>query len=104
MRTTEMKGTTMDKAAKKLEALLKQQEELKKKIASEEAKIKDKRRKEDTRRKILVGSYFLEKTNPDDLKRYMNEYLTREDDRFLFDLSPTPQLQAKQPETVNNEQ
>lgn len=70
----------------KLESLLKKQEELKKMIASEEAKIKDQKRRDDTRKKILVGSYFLETGKYEDIKRYMDGYLKKDNDRLLFDL------------------
>jgi hypothetical protein len=47
-------------------------------------KLKNKQRKTDTRRKILIGAYFLNKFN--ELKSIMNEFLTRDHDRLLFDL------------------
>ena len=47
-------------------------------------------RKKDTRRKILVGSYFLDQASQkgamEDIKQKMATYLKRRSDRQLFDL------------------
>lgn len=56
------------------------------------AKINDQKRKDDTRRKILVGSAVLHKVNNGDwseekLKMLMHNFLTRDTDRKLFKLS-----------------
>ena len=77
-------------AEKKLESLLEKDKQLKKQIASERAKLTKAKRKEETRRKILVGSYFMDKfkDRPDELKDIMNHYLIRPDDRMLFELNP----------------
>jgi len=53
-----------------------------------------KNRKEDTRRKILVGAVVLAKVDRGDLsgtqlRQWMAESLTRSDDRALFDLPPS---------------
>lgn len=77
---------------------MQKKEQLQKQIASELAKQKAIEKKADTRRKILVGAYFLEKTNPDDIKRYMSSYLTRPADRALFELNNKPIIN-KQAET-----
>ncbi len=54
-------------------------------------KLKTQQRKNDTRRKILVGAYFLNKfikeNKFNELKSIMNEFLTRDQDRQLFDLN-----------------
>ena len=56
-----------------------------------EARTKHIERKQDTRKKILIGSYYLEQANKnnsfDDIKTIMDKYLTRNSDRKLFDLS-----------------
>jgi large subunit ribosomal protein L7/L12 len=77
-------------ALSKLEKLKLQQEKLKAQIQKAEALEKNKNRKQDTRRKILIGSYFLDHAMQtgtfDDLKKKMAEFLTRDADRALFDL------------------
>ena len=59
-------------------------------IAREESKQKEQDRKDDTRRKILLGSYLLKKMeneeNKEKILAEMNEYLTQERDRKLFNL------------------
>ena len=51
-----------------------------------------KERKDNTRRKILIGSFYLEQANKnnsfDSIVKLMNSYLTRDSDRMLFDLLP----------------
>ena len=51
-----------------------------------------KERKDNTRRKILIGSYYFEQANKnnsfDSVVKLMDSYLTRDSDRMLFDLSP----------------
>ena len=51
-----------------------------------------KERKDNTRRKILIGSYYLELSNKnnsfDSVVKLMDSYLTRDSDRMLFDLPP----------------
>ena len=50
-----------------------------------------KERKEDTRRKILVGSYYLDKAKKDgsfdELVKHMDKFLVRDSERKLFGLS-----------------
>lgn len=73
----------------RLGRLKKQQEIIKYRIASIEAR---KRKDEDrilTRKKILIGAYILElhKNSPDKMNRLITEmgkFLTRENDRKLF--------------------
>ena len=59
-------------------------------IAREKSKQKEQDRKDDTRRKILLGSYLLKKMeneeNKEKILAEMNEYLTQERDRKLFNL------------------
>ncbi|MBP9727647.1 MAG: mobilization protein [Gammaproteobacteria bacterium] len=75
----------------KLESLKKQQEQLKAKIQALEAAETSRERKRETRRKILVGSYYLDKARSenkfDDLVQLMDGYLNRDSDRVLFDLA-----------------
>jgi len=60
-------------------------------LARERAKEKEQARKEDTRRKILIGSCMLKITGDDEKARaklitQMDKYLTEERDRKLFNL------------------
>jgi len=60
-------------------------------IAREKAKQKEQQRKDETRRKILLGSYLLKKMdNPLDRQKILadlDEYLTEDRDRKLFNLT-----------------
>ena len=58
-------------------------------LAREKKKISDQQRKEDTRRKILLGSYLLKKmenetVNKEKILADLNDYLTEDRDRKLF--------------------
>ena len=67
----------------------KQQEQIKARIQKLKAAESSKRKKEDTRRKILVGAYLLDKSVKDEtlveLYEKMRIYLTRPADKKLFD-------------------
>ena len=91
----------MTKAAetleKKIEAQLEKLKQLKARKqaieAREKSRQKEQERKDDTRRKILLGSYFIKKMNENDANKkkiltVMDEYLTEDPDRKLFDLPP----------------
>ena len=61
-------------------------------LAREKAKEKQQARKDDTRRKILIGSCMLKITEEDEQARakliaQMDKYLTDERDRKLFELA-----------------
>lgn len=74
----------------KLEKLKLQHGKLKSKIQKIESLEKSREHKKDTRRKILIGSYFLDQAmkegNFEDIKNKMTTFLTRNSDRMLFDL------------------
>jgi hypothetical protein len=76
----------------KLERLRAQREKIDARIQATEARLKNSERKKDTRRKILVGSYYLDKAAKDnsihEIKKHMDKFLTRDSDRILFDLDP----------------
>ena len=78
------------KIAKQEERLKQLKEQKKAVIARENKKISDQQRKDDTRRKILLGSYLLKKMeNEQDKEKILaelNEYLTEDRDRKLFGL------------------
>ncbi|MDC5471207.1 mobilization protein [Acinetobacter baumannii] len=89
----------MTKAAetleKKIEAQLEKLKQLKARKqaieAREKSKQKEQERKDDTRRKILLGSYLIKKmqeneANKEKILADLNEYLTEERDRKLFGL------------------
>ena len=88
----------MTKAAetleKKIEAQLEKLKQLKARKqaieAREKSKQKEQERKDDTRRKILLGSYLIKKmqneANKEKILAELNEYLTEDRDRQLFDL------------------
>jgi len=88
----------MTKAAetleKKIEAQLEKLKQLKAQKqaieARERTKQKEQQRKDDTRRKILLGSYLIKKmqneANKEKILAEFNEYLTEDRDRELFNL------------------
>lgn len=73
-----------------LDKLKEQRRLIDSRIQAAEARQKVSERKQDTRRKILLGSYYLEeakkKNQWETVKDLMNGYLTRNSDRSLFDL------------------
>ena len=79
---------------KKIEAQLEKLKQLKAQKqaieAREKNKNKEQQRKDDTRRKILLGSYLIKKmqneANKEKILAELNEYLTEDRDRKLFDL------------------
>ena len=85
---------------KKIEAQLEKLKQLKARKqaieARERSKQKEQERKDDTRRKILLGSYLIKKmqaneANKEKVLADLHEYLTEERDRKLFDLPPLQQ-------------
>ena len=86
-----MTNESLEQRIAKQEERLKQLKAQKQaKDAREKAKQKEQDRKNDTRRKILLGSYLLKKMEDEAEKQKtlagLNEYLTEERDRKLFDL------------------
>jgi len=83
-----------DNLEKKIEAHLEKLKQLKARKqaieAREKSKQKEQERKEDTRRKILLGSYLIKKmqneANKEKILAELNEYLTEDRDRQLFNL------------------
>ena len=84
---------------KKIEAQLEKLKQLKAQKqaieARERTKQKEQQRKDDTRRKILLGSYLIKKmqneANKEKILAELKEYLTENRDRQLFDL---PDIEA----------
>lgn len=86
-----MKVESLEQQIAKQEERLKQLKAQKQAVlVREKAKQKEQERKDDTRRKILLGSYLLKKmeneANKEKILAEMNEYLTEERDRKLFKL------------------
>ena len=76
---------------KKLDDLLKKREQLNAQIAKERNKHTQQQRKEDTRRKILLGALMMEMIKKGELdekkiRKKLDGYLTKDIDRKLFDL------------------
>ena len=76
---------------KRLESLLKKREQLNAQIQKIKSKEAVQKRKEDTRRKILLGALLMEMMENSELdknkiKKRLDSFLTRDIDRKLFDL------------------
>lgn len=84
----------LDERIKAQEEKLKQLKALKQKQEAQKRAAEAKRtRKEDTRRKVLVGAMVLEHMEKNestkiDIMKRLDAFLTREDDRALFGLYP----------------
>ncbi|WP_419421451.1 mobilization protein (plasmid) [Legionella sp. D16C41] len=82
----------------RLEILKKKQEQLRVQIQKLESLEKSRERKRDTRRKILIGSYFIDKASQEgtlfDLYQQMDKYIKRNTDRELFHLEPLKEEQS----------
>jgi len=79
------------KKADSLTKLLEKKQKLEQQIANAKTRMKKTERAFDTRKKILIGAYFLDvkyKDNQDELKKLMDGFLVRDNDRALFDLPP----------------
>lgn len=99
--------TTDNEKQTRIDKLKAQRDKLNARIQAVEAREKTAERKRDTRRKVLVGAYGLEKAaatenGMTDLIKRLDGYLTREADRALFGLPPKldEKGKSKKPETV----
>jgi len=86
-----MKVESLEQQIAKQEERLKQLKAQKQAVlAREKKKISEQQRKEETRRKILLGSYLLKKmeneVNKEKILAELNEYLTEDRDKKLFGL------------------
>ena len=86
-----MKNELLDQRISKQEERLKQLKAQKQAVlAREKKKITDQQRKDDTRRKILLGSLALKQMENEEKKTKiladLNEYLTEDRDKKLFGL------------------
>lgn len=83
----------------RLQQLVAKQDAVKAQIANTRARIKQKERRKDTRRKIVVGAVALATAERDpefaaQLDRLLNRYVERDIDRELFELPPKRQEAA----------
>lgn len=82
----------MSRNNERLAKLKAQRAILEARIQAAEARAKTIERKQETRRKILIGAYYLEQSQQpheqEALKARLAGYLTRASDRALFDLPP----------------
>lgn len=80
----------MNEQCSKIETLKQKKEQLNARIQKLEALQKARERKRDTRRKILIGAYFIEKATKEGslnaLYQQLDGYLKRNSDRELFGL------------------
>lgn len=86
----------------KLEKKIKQRDILNAQIRQIQSRENRKKRKEDTRRKILAGAAVLDEAEANAayknaLYELLKRFLTRNDDRALFGLLPLPAIPAKPP-------
>jgi hypothetical protein len=84
----------------KLKKLLEQRKALDAKIQLEQNRENAKKRKDDTRRKILAGAAVLDEMAKNDklkaeIHKLLASFLTRDNDRALFGLSPLVVGQVK---------
>ena len=82
----------MTEENKKRKAVSRQDQiqQLKAKVTKLEAMERNQAKKIDTRRKILAGSYLINKyiENPEGLAKLLDSFLVRDNDRELFGLKP----------------
>ena len=83
---------TLEQKIEQQEQKLKQLKAQKQAVeAREKKRVAEQQRKDDTRRKILLGSYLIKKmqaneANKEKILAELNEYLTEDRDRKLFNL------------------
>ena len=87
-----LRGYLMQEKQSRLDVLKKKQDQLRAQIQKLESLDKTRERKRDTRRKILIGSYFIDKARDegalDAFYQQLEDYLKRNSDRELFQLMP----------------
>ena len=79
-------------SASNLDSLKKKRDIINARIRLMQNREQSKERKDNTRRKILIGSYYLDQSNKnnsfDGIVQLMDSYLIRDSDRMLFGLKP----------------
>ncbi|EAT3826111.1 mobilization protein [Salmonella enterica subsp. enterica serovar Enteritidis] len=99
----------MAKAAERLAKLEEQRARINAEIQRVRAREQQQKRKEDTRRKVLVGAWILGKVESGEwpeqrLLDGLDSYLDRDHDRALFGLPPIQPQPQQQPEHVQQGQ
>ena len=82
------------------EKLIKQKEKIENKLRIIRSKEASRKRKIDTRKKILIGGTIMAAVKNNDtewkrIKKLLDKYLTSDRDRELFQLPPLPKEEAK---------
>lgn len=81
---------------------MKQKQQLEERIKLAQSATQLQLRKDDARRKILIGAYVLDKYNSenkfDELIHELDQFLFRPTDRILFDLPPRVENAKAMPE------
>ncbi|MFP4132560.1 MAG: hypothetical protein ACOC04_01535 [Halothece sp.] len=103
-------------ARKKLENKLEKLQEDKKQkdeqIKQVKRKIKEEDKKKDTRRKLLIGAYCLSLLNDEkdvqikdkmELRKKMDQFLTKDSDRELFNLKPLSSSKSSKPKSSSSQ-
>ncbi len=87
-----------------LEKLLKRRDQLDTRIKLTQARVQSQQRKDEVRKKILTGAYFLEKNasenKTDILIQELDNFLFRTGDRNLFGLPPRPENENVASESI----
>lgn len=96
----------MIKTSNRLQTLEERKKQIEVQIQQIKAREAHRQRKQETRRKILVGSYYLERAEREgrleEVKKAMDQFLTRDYDRALFGLPPiTPSARDEKIITTN---
>jgi hypothetical protein len=83
----------------KMEKLLEQKKAIDARIRLEQSKENGKKRKQETRRKILAGAAVLDEASKHpkyktELYKLLESFLKRDDDRALFELKPLAENEA----------
>jgi len=95
-KTPEQRLAELNEKQAKIERELKQRKEkILRQKRQQQAKLTNEKRKRETRQKVLIGAAILAKIEAgewsrENLSRLLDGYLTRDDDRALFDLPPVP--------------
>lgn len=93
-------GAKMPKTAEKLKKLQEQRDKLNKQILTLANRENAERRKRENRKKLLIGAMIMQKVKAGEwteasLLAAMDGFLTRDNERALFDLPPTPEARAR---------